>query len=439
MKKRITTYQYIIYGMGVAYFMLDQIFNQWLQYYYIPPTGSSLKPILSSTMLLVAFILIRMVDAIADLFVGVLSDNSKSKMGKRSFFMFIGGLPLGFSTILFFYPPQNNDIVTFIYFILIGTIYFVAYTLVGAPYNAMVADFSTNNEERINLSTSQSIFRLLFTAIPLIFSGKLIAIFGKGNDIHGIRMTVLLFSVVATIFIYLCIFLLKEPTLSVNNTKKEKVSFRKAITYLYRKDVIFYFIGFFFFFSGFNVVRNVLTYYSNLVLNKDISFVTIISAVMFGSAALFFPITNILAKKIGNRLVMVIDLIGIILPLSYLTLTRTSNVTVVLIMIAITGAGFSGAAFICPPAMLSEIASDLSKKHNTNIEGFMFGIQGFFLKIAFLVQASVTTIGIVFRSEVVDGKKTATYDGILLSMGIAIILLIISTIFYYINKTKLED
>lgn len=439
MKRRITTYQYMIYGLGVAYFMLDQFFNLWLQPYYIPPSGSKLIPILSASMMFLALVIIRGIDALSDLIIGSLSDRSKSKMGKRSFFMFLGALPLGLATILFFYPPKGNDYITFIYFVLIGSIYFISYTLVGAPYNAMVADFSENEEQRLNLSTAQSIFRLIFTAIPLIFSGTLISLLGMGNEENGIRYTAIIFSVLSTVFVYLCIFLLKEPKLSINDIKKEGIPFFKAIQFLKRKDVILYFIGFFFFFCGFNVIRNVLPYYSTLILNQKYSFVTTLSAVMFGASAIFFPITNMLSKKFSSRNIMVVNLLTIIIPLLIIVILKPTSIALVLILFFIMGTGFSGAAFIFPPAMLSSIASNLSKEHNVSIEGFMFGIQGFCLKLAFLVQAGITTLGIVYGSNVIDGKKTATTQGVILAISISIILLIISMIFYYINKTTLEE
>lgn len=44
---KMTKSKYIIYGLGVSYFMIDQIYNQWLSYYYLPPeTEKNLVPLL---------------------------------------------------------------------------------------------------------------------------------------------------------------------------------------------------------------------------------------------------------------------------------------------------------------------------------------------------------------------------------------------------------
>ena len=100
---KLTKKTYLIYGMGVSYFILDQLYNQWLSYYYLPPgTEHSLKPLLKPSYLVLAYLFARLIDAISDPLVGYWSDNSKSKFGRRSFFMMIGGLPLGILMVMYF-------------------------------------------------------------------------------------------------------------------------------------------------------------------------------------------------------------------------------------------------------------------------------------------------------------------------------------------------
>ncbi len=59
--------------------------------------------------------------------------------------------------------------------------------MVGAPYNALIPEIGKTQEDRLNLSTWQSIFRLLYTAIAIIIPGILIKLIGKGDTVLGIR------------------------------------------------------------------------------------------------------------------------------------------------------------------------------------------------------------------------------------------------------------
>ncbi|VWL84765.1 MFS transporter [Oceanivirga miroungae] len=445
---------YYIYGMGVSYFILDRIFVQWLNYFYLPPENSGLNALLTVRLLTLGFVLIRLVDAIADPVVGYLSDHSKSRYGKRSFFMMIGGIPLCLSMVLFFYPITTSQTATFIYFVIVGSIFFVSYTLVGGPYNALVADLTHTKEERINISTVQSVFRLIFSALPMILSGLLIAKFspvGSKYSVEGFRKMVIIFSIIAAIGIYFCVFFLNETKITRNETKIKGASFRKTIKYIMNREVILYFIGLFLFFTGFNIIQMVLSYFVTLLMPEAYNggaMVSRLSTLLFIASAVFFPVTSIATKKLGFKKVMIIDLVSIIIGILImiffgLKLHSLTNFTseynyiiyMVYLAIAIIGAGISGAGFIFPPAMLSEIATKVSNESKVAVEGLLFGIQGFFLKLAFMTKAIISINTIVYKSNLGEnGTQSATPSGVILTLLCAIILFVLSVVFYSLKK-----
>ena len=426
---------YFIYGLGVSYFMIDQIYNQWLQYYYLPPSNDkSLTPLLTSKSLIIAFIIARIIDAITDPVVGYLSDNSKSKYGKRSIFMMLGGLPLGIFTIMYFFPPKSSEIATLIFLSVIGGLYFTAYTLVAAPYNALIPDLASNKNERLNLSTSQSTFRLIFTGIAMILPGILISKLGGTNTETGIRATVILISISAVIGVYACVFLLDEKKFSKNNEVKHKKSagFFESLKKMNEKEIILYFLGYFFFFSGFNILRGVMNYYISLVMKREMSYLTVTTLILFGVAGLFFPVTNKLGKRYSYKKILVLDMILLIIGTIGLIFINENSYRFSYLFFVICGMGLSGAAFIFPQAMLSELSVKISKIKKTSLEGFMFGIQGMFLKLAFLVQQVIQAVVLTFGNT--GQLKGATAFGVKASLVVALVLFLISLFFYNLNK-----
>ena len=426
---------YFIYGLGVSYFMIDQIYNQWLQYYYLPPSNDkSLTPLLTSKSLIIAFIIARIIDAITDPVVGYLSDNSKSKYGKRSIFMMLGGLPLGIFTIMYFFPPKSSEIATLIFLSVIGGLYFTAYTLVAAPYNALIPDLASNKNERLNLSTSQSTFRLIFTGIAMILPGILISKLGGTNTETGIRATVILISILAVIGVYTCVFLLDEKKFSKNNEVKHKKSagFFESLKKMNEKEIILYFLGYFFFFSGFNILRGVMNYYISLVMKREMSYLTVTTLILFGVAGLFFPVTNKLGKRYSYKKILVLDMILLIIGTIGLIFINENSYRFSYLFFVICGMGLSGAAFIFPQAMLSELSVKVSKIKKTSLEGFMFGIQGMFLKLAFLVQQVIQAVVLTFGNT--GQLKGATAFGVKASLVVALLLFLISLFFYNLNK-----
>lgn len=74
---KLTKKTYILYGLGVSYFMLDQLFVQWLKYFYLPPKNVGLSPVMPARYIVFGFIIMRLVDAITDPVVGYLSDHNR--------------------------------------------------------------------------------------------------------------------------------------------------------------------------------------------------------------------------------------------------------------------------------------------------------------------------------------------------------------------------
>ncbi|WP_073507554.1 MFS transporter [Streptobacillus notomytis] len=439
MTKKLTKATYIFYGLGVAYFMLDQVFNQWIQYFYLPSEKAiadyGISLIMPPIYLAIAFVIMRFVDAIADPIVGYMSDNSNSSLGRRSFYMLIGIIPLALSMIAFFFPLTSGPLMATLYLAFVGSIYFIAYTLVGGPYNALIPDLASNKEERLNLSTMQSIFRLVFTAVPLIFSPIILSNMIKSGRsfIKAMRIMVTGFSVISAIIVIVSVLLLKENKVGhKNKSDAKKINFNEAFSYLKNKEIMLYFIGFFFFFSGFNIIRNSVLYYVTVILGQSEKAASTPTTILFAVSAIFFPITQFLCKKFDYRKIMLFDLALIILGILGLMFLGEKSKLMFFAMFSIVGAGVSGSAFIFPPAMLSEISTKLYEKYNVSVEGMMFGVQGLFLKLALLLQIVTTTLVLS-----IGGKGGATRFGVMTTLTIAVVFLIISFVSYYLKKSEI--
>lgn len=430
----------IFYGLGVSYAIVDQIFVQWVLYYYLPPSSSGLTPLVAPIFITLSLIISRFVDMIFDPLIGYLSDNLKSPWGRRIPFIAIGAIPLALCTILFFYPVFLPSIP--LHLVLTGSIFFVFYSVVGAPYNALIPEISNNKIDRLNLSTWQSLFRLIYTAIAMILPGILIKSFGHGDTELGIRKMVISLSLFSLLGMFATVFGVKEPK-NINLTEENnKTNFKKSLKEIFKnKSFIFYLLGLLFFFTGFNTLRTCINYYVEDIMNLGKSDLTLISAILFGSSALFFYPTNLLSRKYGYKKLMLVSLGAlIILSLILFNLGKFIPVKFGYLIFALIGVAISGSAFIFPPAMLSEIINKANKKEKSNMEGLYFGIQGFFLKFAFLISVGIIPILLVsgnnidFSQIFLNKTSTVQISGIYNSTLFSTFSFILSGIFYYLYK-----
>ena len=430
----------VLYGVGVSYAIVDQIFAQWVLYFYLPPENSGLSPLMSPLLISLAFALSRFVDMISDPVVGYMSDKTSTRWGRRIPYIAVGILPLVLSTMAFFYPPLGSQVSSFLYLTAVGSIFFVFYTIVGAPYNALIPEIGNTTEERLNLSTWQSIFRLLYTAIAMIIPGLLIQSIGKGDTLVGIRGMIGVLCGVCLAGGLVTVFTVKEKKYSSGHVTDTNFKETMKIA-LKNRSFIYYLLGLLFFFVGFNNLRAVMNYYVEDIMGYGKNAITLASVILFGTAAAFFYPTNKVSKKYGYRKVMLCCLtLLIIFTIMLFFLGKILPIKFGFVLFGLLGIPIAGAAFIFPPAMLSEISSKMSRESGSRIEGTCFGIQGFFLKMAFMLSIMILPIILVVGGDgsiidaIINQPTGVEKTGIYYTSLVSALSFMISFVFYYKYK-----
>lgn len=436
----------VVYGIGVSYAIVDQIFAQWVLTYYLPPSNFNMPSLLPPVLLSFALVFSRFIDMIMDPLVGYFSDRFNSKWGRRIPFMAVGAVPLVLSTIAFFYPPlEGSDSGVFMYLAVTGSLFFIFYTIVGAPYNALIPEISHNKSERLNLATWQSVFRLVYTALAMILPGILIKVFGQGDQQKGIRGMVILLSVFAFLGILITVLSVNERKYSGGGFSSESMG--GALKLIFRnKSFLAYLTGFLFFFLGFNILRACMNYFVVDIMGKDETAITIASALLFGASAVCFYPVNLISRKFGYKIPVLISLL-LLASTSFLFffLGKAIPSDFGYLLFAFVGVPVSGAAFIFPPAMLSEIAAVEKKKSGAGVEGLFFGIQGFFLKTAFLLSIAIIPLVLVSGTgsgiieSLISKPDSISRSGIYLTSIISGVCFILSFVFYlFFNEEDSE-
>ncbi len=94
----------------------------------------------------------RIFDAITDPIMGYISDNTKSKWGRRRLYVLIGGLLMGVAYIFMWQLYKENSLqYNFWYFFLWSIVFYLGLTIFSVPYVAMGYEMSDNFHERTNI------------------------------------------------------------------------------------------------------------------------------------------------------------------------------------------------------------------------------------------------------------------------------------------------
>jgi len=98
------------------------------------------------------FMLARAWDAITDYLMGRISDNTRSKWGRRRPYIFFGAIPMGICFAALWYVPAASEAVKFIYYLMVFILFNTAFTIVAVPYGSLMAEMTQNYDERTSLS-----------------------------------------------------------------------------------------------------------------------------------------------------------------------------------------------------------------------------------------------------------------------------------------------
>lgn len=134
----------IFYGIGsVSEGVKETAFNVFLLFFYNNVLG------LPGSLAGFAIFIALCIDAITDPLMGVISDNTDSKWGRRHPYMALAALPVAMSFALLFRPPSNLDTAALFAWLLGFTVLLrVSLTLYAVPSNALAAELTSNYDER---------------------------------------------------------------------------------------------------------------------------------------------------------------------------------------------------------------------------------------------------------------------------------------------------
>jgi Na+/melibiose symporter-like transporter len=135
-----------LYGFGsIAYGVKDNGFSYFLLFYYNQVLG------LSGAYAGAAILIAMIFDAVSDPLVGVWSDNTHSKWGRRHPFMYASALPVAVVYYFLWNPPELSQFHLFLYLTVAAILIRFFITLYEIPSSGIVAELTDDYDERTRL------------------------------------------------------------------------------------------------------------------------------------------------------------------------------------------------------------------------------------------------------------------------------------------------
>ena len=134
----------------------------------------------------------KIYDAITDPIMGLVTDRTSSRFGRRRPYLLLGGALLAISLIAIFNPPSDlTSDARSVYIFSMLLLYATAYTIFNVPYLAMPAEMTVNPHQRSELMTYR-IYAVALSGMLASFGGPMIiSHFGGGELGHQMMSYIL--------------------------------------------------------------------------------------------------------------------------------------------------------------------------------------------------------------------------------------------------------
>jgi glycoside/pentoside/hexuronide:cation symporter, GPH family len=392
MKEKLPLSKQIAYSLGqFGWSLLSGIIGSYLIFYYIPTKESGIS-IFIPQVVFIGFITIigaitmlgRLFDAVTDPWIATLSDRSKSKKGRRISFMQVSAVPFAVTTVLVFWSPVNGESsINAIFLTVMLLLFYLFLTMYVTPFFALLSELGHTPEERLNLSTYISVTWFLGAAVasqaPILWN-----IFqGMGySTVVSMRIALTILSVIGLIFLLIPVIAIDEKRYCESVPSELKMLDSMKATFRNKEFRMFVFSDLVYW-VAITIFQSSLLYYITILLKlPDTMFGVLFMGLGVGSFLFYVPI-NIIAKKIGKKLLLIIAF-GIFLAvyvygafLGLLPFDTTLQAYIMVLLAAIPMAIFG----ILPNVVVADIAEYDARKTGIRREGMFFGTRTFMSKI----------------------------------------------------------
>ena len=369
-------------------------FNTLRQFFYaiFLTDVVGLDPRLASFAALVSIIW----DAINDPLVGALSDNVRTKWGRRRPFMLIFSIPFALAFVLMWWaPPWQSQIMLMVHVTLAYMVSDTIQTLVTVPYLSLTPEIAKDYDERTSLTSFRMFFNLVASVVTAVAAPAIMdSSINSGLSMQQAYLTIsALFGGLAVVPFILIFIKIKEKDLPKEVTT-ETHTFRETINLLWQNTPFRYATGIYVLnWISFDIEGLMLPFFLLYVIARGnllekVNFLGInlaLESAVFGllliTATITIPIWNWMSKKYNKKTTYIIGMIFWIVIQIFFLFIMPGQIGLIMILAVLAGISVSN-AHVMPESIFPDVIDWDELRTNTRREGMYYGAIYFIRKLS---------------------------------------------------------
>jgi len=386
----------------------------WMPYFNI---GLGINP----AMLGLVLMLLRGWDAISDPLMGNISDNARTRWGRRRPFMFVGAILTAIVYPLLWRPPENwGQTATFFYLLGVGWIFFTCFTSWSMPYYGLQLELTPNYDERTRLTA----WMAFFSKIVTLGGGWVMAIVtgpwftndttGEADIVAGMKACSWYIAIIIVVFGLMPALFVKERIYETEAKNQSRDPFFQSIRETFRCRPLWCLIGASFFLVLGTAAISSLGQYVNIYLVNGgrLGEASVVEGWKYTAMVVcgiaMIPVWTWLSRLIDKKhLVCGLILGAIVGQLLYAVCLRPDMPYLQLIP-AVLQSGALSAFWIFLPSMKADVADHDELDTTRRREGALNAFYSWFIKAALTCAMGLGGLALQFAGLNVDEQIQST-------------------------------
>lgn len=360
----------------------------------------------SSVLVGTVLITIRMLDAITDPAMGVLSDRSRWVLGRRRPFVFIGSIILVCSVLFLFIPTGYEGLQIFWFTVgMLGVT--VSWTVVTVPYESWGAELSFQYDERTRLLFKRELLTLIGTVVAVLYPFVLDQF--QIEPRAQMMLMALTYSPLIILSVWWTVY--RVPDVSKSDPKDILPLVRDVKEIIQNKPFLILLAAFSLGTFASHLPATLILYYVEYVIGAKSAGPFLLFYLLAG--AIFMPFWSKVSEWWDKKYAWLLALTINTIAFSLIYFLDTGDIFKYGILVAVSGIGFGG-TLVIPASMQADVVHLHEQKHGVQQAGHFVGLWSIVKKAAAAMGIGISLIvlgnsgyepGIAQSSETIQSLK----------------------------------
>lgn len=361
---------------------------------------AGLNPGLAGSILMIG----KIWDAVNDPMVGVASDRTNSRWGRRLPWILYGAVPFGIFFFLQWIVPPFSQWGLFWYYVIISIIFNSFYTAVNLPYTALTPELTQDYDERTSLNSFRFTFSIGGSILSLFLALGVFALV-KVDRAQQYLVLAAICTVLSVLPLFWCVWGVRDRVLA-SEARRIETEDSQTIPILAQLKIAFsnrpflYVVGIYLCsWLGVQVTASILPYFVVNWMGLSEAEFNLVAIAVQGTALIMLFVWSAVSKRFGKKAVYYMGMALWIIAQAGLFFLQRGQIGFMYFLAVLAGCGVS-VAYLIPWSMMPDVIELDELKTGQRREGIFYGfmvlLQKFGLALGlFLVGQALQIAGFI--------------------------------------------